>query len=199
MGISRKMKDKDWTDSQGRKGKGFGVYRFADKYGVRRRKNLLLFSPRSCFSGGFFSPSRRAPLPSPSLPHAPPPPPPKKKKKNGPSHAHPRAGQRRRLLPDLHARHLVRVGRLVQARHQGPRRVGGPDRGPARRRRQPDHLDQPDRLLGFRLDPSPSRLALPLVGTMGGRGKEMGGFVFLKQIKKKEKRFFIVGPEMERI
>ena len=47
MGISRKMKDKDWTDSQGRKGKGFGVYRFADKYGVRRRKNLLLFSPRS--------------------------------------------------------------------------------------------------------------------------------------------------------
>ena len=69
MGISRKMKDKDWTDSQGRKGKGFGVYRFADKYGVRRRKNLLLFSPRSCFSGVFFPP-----------PVAPPPP--KKKKKN---------------------------------------------------------------------------------------------------------------------
>lgn len=34
MGISRKMKDKNWTDSQGRKGKGYGVYRFADKYGV---------------------------------------------------------------------------------------------------------------------------------------------------------------------
>ena len=38
MGISRKMKDKDWVDSQGRKGKGYGVYKFADKYGVSDEK-----------------------------------------------------------------------------------------------------------------------------------------------------------------
>jgi photosystem II 10kDa protein len=37
MGISRKMKDKNWVDSQGRKGKGYGVYKFADKYGVSRK------------------------------------------------------------------------------------------------------------------------------------------------------------------
>lgn len=49
MGISRKMKDKNWTDSQGRKGKGYGVYRFADKYGVSlKQRNFLFFFP------GFF-------------------------------------------------------------------------------------------------------------------------------------------------
>ena len=37
VGISRKMKDKNWVDSQGRKGKGYGVYKFADKYGVSRK------------------------------------------------------------------------------------------------------------------------------------------------------------------
>ena len=31
-GTSRVMKQKDWKDSQGRKGKGYGVYRFSDKY-----------------------------------------------------------------------------------------------------------------------------------------------------------------------
>ena len=43
MGISRKMKDKNWTDSQGRKGKGYGVYRFADKYGVSDEIFFLSF------------------------------------------------------------------------------------------------------------------------------------------------------------
>mmetsp|Transcript_37298 Transcript_37298/g.51752 ORF Transcript_37298/g.51752 Transcript_37298/m.51752 type:complete len:143 (+) Transcript_37298:109-537(+) len=33
-GVSDAMKKKDWTDSQGRKGKGYGVYRFNDKYGA---------------------------------------------------------------------------------------------------------------------------------------------------------------------
>jgi len=44
MGVSRKMKDKNWTDSQGRKGKGYGVYRFADKYGANGK--LIFFLPR---------------------------------------------------------------------------------------------------------------------------------------------------------
>jgi len=32
-GTSSKMKKKGWMDSTNRKGKGYGVYRFADKYG----------------------------------------------------------------------------------------------------------------------------------------------------------------------
>ncbi len=80
MGISRKMKDKDWTDSQGRKGKGFGVYRFADKYGVRRRKNLLIFSPRSFASRGFFFPLPSRPPLLPFSSSRSPPSPSKKKK-----------------------------------------------------------------------------------------------------------------------
>ena len=133
MGISRKMKDKDWTDSQGRKGKGYGVYRFADKYGVRRRNFLsftlffsLFFSFRlDPFSAPFFS--FYSPFSSSETPLI--------------------TGQRRRLLPDLHPGHLVRVRRFLQARHEGAGRLGWSHRGAARRRRQPDHLDQPDRLL----------------------------------------------------
>merc|ERR1711985_90816 len=34
MGVSRYMDKKGWVDSQGRKGKGLGVYRFANKYGA---------------------------------------------------------------------------------------------------------------------------------------------------------------------
>merc|ERR1712007_158178 len=33
MGTSRFMAKKNWVDSQGRKGKGLGVYRFSNKYG----------------------------------------------------------------------------------------------------------------------------------------------------------------------
>merc|ERR1712061_35793 len=41
MGVSRFMNKKGWVDSQGRKGKGFGVYRFASKYGT----NIDGYSP----------------------------------------------------------------------------------------------------------------------------------------------------------
>merc|ERR1711907_713106 len=34
MGVSRYMNKKGWLDAQGRKGKGYGVYRFANKYGT---------------------------------------------------------------------------------------------------------------------------------------------------------------------
>ncbi|BDA48398.1 g3250 [Coccomyxa elongata] len=45
MGISRKMQDKNWTDSQGRKGKGFGVYRFASKYGANVDGYSPIYTP----------------------------------------------------------------------------------------------------------------------------------------------------------
>ncbi|KAK9836325.1 hypothetical protein WJX81_005319 [Elliptochloris bilobata] len=47
MGISRKMKDKNWVDSQGRKGKGFGVYRYADKYGANVDGYSPIYTPDS--------------------------------------------------------------------------------------------------------------------------------------------------------
>merc|ERR1719350_963158 len=40
-GVSRFMSKKGWVDPQGRKGKGFGVYRFANKYGT----NIDGYSP----------------------------------------------------------------------------------------------------------------------------------------------------------
>lgn len=64
MGISRKMKDKNWTDAQGRKGKGLGVYRFADKYGVRKKN---IFHPHLSFSPGFFFPGNVFAVSSPAL------------------------------------------------------------------------------------------------------------------------------------
>ncbi|KAK9917550.1 hypothetical protein WJX75_005670 [Coccomyxa subellipsoidea] len=45
MGISRKMQDKNWVDSQGRKGKGFGVYRFASKYGANVDGYSPIYTP----------------------------------------------------------------------------------------------------------------------------------------------------------
>merc|ERR1719263_580411 len=45
MGVSRYMNKKDWIDSQGRKGKGFGVYRFASKYGANVDGYSLIYSP----------------------------------------------------------------------------------------------------------------------------------------------------------
>ena len=45
MGKSRKMASKDWTDSQGRKGKGYGVYRFADKYGANVDGYSPIYTP----------------------------------------------------------------------------------------------------------------------------------------------------------
>lgn len=45
MGTSRKMKDKNWVDSQGRKGKGYGVYRFQDKYGANVDGYSPIYTP----------------------------------------------------------------------------------------------------------------------------------------------------------
>jgi len=52
MGVSRKMKDKNWTDSQGRKGKGYGVYRFADKYGANVDGYSPIYTPDTWSESG---------------------------------------------------------------------------------------------------------------------------------------------------
>merc|ERR1719502_1643170 len=44
-GVSRFMNKKGWVDSQGRKGKGFGVYRFASKYGANVDGYSPIYSP----------------------------------------------------------------------------------------------------------------------------------------------------------
>lgn len=44
-GQSRFMEKKDWIDSQGRKGKGIGVYRFANKYGVNVDGYSPIYTP----------------------------------------------------------------------------------------------------------------------------------------------------------
>jgi len=44
-GRSRFMKQKGWTDSQGRKGKGYGVYRFEDKYGANVDGYSPIYTP----------------------------------------------------------------------------------------------------------------------------------------------------------
>eukprot|EP00877_Chromochloris_zofingiensis_P005485 jgi/Chrzof1/14938/Cz09g21140.t1_PSBR[v5.2] len=45
MGKSRYMGKKDWVDSQGRKGKGYGVYKFADKYGANVDGYSPIYTP----------------------------------------------------------------------------------------------------------------------------------------------------------
>merc|ERR1712110_946358 len=44
-GISRFMGKKGWVDPQGRQGKGFGVYRFANKYGTNIDGYSPIYSP----------------------------------------------------------------------------------------------------------------------------------------------------------
>merc|ERR1712113_143324 len=44
-GISKQMKKKNWVDSQGRKGKGYGVYRYEDKYGTNIDGYSPIYSP----------------------------------------------------------------------------------------------------------------------------------------------------------
>ncbi|GAX74924.1 hypothetical protein CEUSTIGMA_g2370.t1 [Chlamydomonas eustigma] len=44
-GRSRFMKSKEWVDSQGRKGKGYGVYRFEDKYGANVDGYSPIYTP----------------------------------------------------------------------------------------------------------------------------------------------------------
>jgi len=45
MGKSRFMDKKGWVDAQGRKGKGYGVYRFADKYGANVDGYSPIYTP----------------------------------------------------------------------------------------------------------------------------------------------------------
>merc|ERR1712064_246170 len=45
MGVSRYMNKKEWVDAQGRKGKGYGVYRFANKYGANVDGYSPIYSP----------------------------------------------------------------------------------------------------------------------------------------------------------
>merc|ERR1711920_260211 len=44
-GTSKEMKKKNWVDSQGRKGKGYGVYRYEDKYGTNIDGYSPIYSP----------------------------------------------------------------------------------------------------------------------------------------------------------
>merc|ERR1712216_536662 len=45
MGVSRYMSKKGWVDSQGRTGKGAGVYRFSSKYGANVDGYSPIYSP----------------------------------------------------------------------------------------------------------------------------------------------------------
>jgi len=45
MGKSRYMEKKGWVDAQGRKGKGLGVYRFANKYGANVDGYSPIYTP----------------------------------------------------------------------------------------------------------------------------------------------------------
>merc|ERR1719321_1565252 len=45
MGVSPYMKKKGWVDAQGRKGKGYGVYRYANKYGANVDGYSPIYSP----------------------------------------------------------------------------------------------------------------------------------------------------------
>jgi len=44
-GESESMKKAGWTDPQGRKGKGYGVYRYADKYGANVDGYSPIYTP----------------------------------------------------------------------------------------------------------------------------------------------------------
>merc|ERR550514_2513459 len=45
MGVSPYMNKKGWVDPQGRRGKGFGVYRYASKYGANVDGYSPIYSP----------------------------------------------------------------------------------------------------------------------------------------------------------
>mmetsp|Transcript_34955 Transcript_34955/g.77732 ORF Transcript_34955/g.77732 Transcript_34955/m.77732 type:complete len:142 (-) Transcript_34955:268-693(-) len=51
-GRSRFMKQKGWVDPQGRKGKGYGVYRFEDKYGANVDGYSPIYTPDQWSSSG---------------------------------------------------------------------------------------------------------------------------------------------------
>ena len=45
MGKSRVMEKKDWVDASGRKGKGYGVYKYANKYGANVDGYSPIYTP----------------------------------------------------------------------------------------------------------------------------------------------------------
>jgi photosystem II protein len=52
MGVSESMSKKGWKDSQGRSGKGFGVYRFAKKYGANVDGYSPIYTPDTWTESG---------------------------------------------------------------------------------------------------------------------------------------------------
>ena len=52
MGVSTTMKQKGWKDAQGRKGKGYGVYKFADKYGANVDGYSPIYTPDTWSESG---------------------------------------------------------------------------------------------------------------------------------------------------
>merc|ERR1712032_458063 len=58
-GVSKAMNKKGWVDSQGRKGKGYGVYRYADKYGANVDGYSPIYSPNEwAETGGTYKPGK---------------------------------------------------------------------------------------------------------------------------------------------
>merc|ERR1719373_443627 len=51
-GVSRFMSKKGWIDAQGRAGKGYGVYRFANKYGVNIDGYSPIYTPDNWSDSG---------------------------------------------------------------------------------------------------------------------------------------------------
>ena len=52
MGVSETMKKKDWRDANGRTGKGYGVYKFADKYGANVDGYSPIYTPDTWSESG---------------------------------------------------------------------------------------------------------------------------------------------------
>jgi photosystem II protein len=52
MGRSKSMESKEWRDSQGRKGKGYGVYKFANKYGANVDGYSPIYTPDTWSESG---------------------------------------------------------------------------------------------------------------------------------------------------
>jgi photosystem II protein len=52
MGTSKTMEDKNWVDPQGRKGKGYGVYKFASKYGANVDGYSPIYTPDNWSESG---------------------------------------------------------------------------------------------------------------------------------------------------
>ncbi|EFN55819.1 hypothetical protein CHLNCDRAFT_35273 [Chlorella variabilis] len=52
MGKSKTMESKGWVDPQGRKGKGYGVYRFANKYGANVDGYSPIYTPDTWSESG---------------------------------------------------------------------------------------------------------------------------------------------------